>query len=118
MCIHTYSSMCSLYLWTDALYLNMRHSREHNKVCQGHLERKRETPSKREMVWFLYDGMITSSLSMRIEEVATSTLRSSRIGSVLTVVYLQPSDSRRLTVQETQHKCLDTLDVIGVVICR
>jgi hypothetical protein len=65
------------------------------------------------MVQFLHDGMRTSSLDVRIEEVATSRLWNRGIGSVSAVVYLQQSDSRRITVQEIQHKSLDTLDVIG-----
>jgi hypothetical protein len=66
----------------------MRHSKEHNKVCQGYLERKREISSKREMTQFLHDGMRMSSLGVRIEEVAISRLWSSRINSISTVVYL------------------------------
>jgi hypothetical protein len=48
----------------------------------------------------------TSSLGVRIEEVVASRLWSSRISSV-------SSDSRRLKMQETERKGLDTLDVIG-----
>jgi hypothetical protein len=55
----------------------------------------------------------TSSLGVRIEEVVASRLWSSRIGSVSIVVYLKPSDSRRLKMQETERKGLDMLDVIG-----
>jgi hypothetical protein len=52
----------------------MRHNREHNQVCQGHLERKRETLFKREMTRFLHDEMRTNSLSVKIEEVVVSRL--------------------------------------------
>jgi hypothetical protein len=77
------------------------------------LREKERISSKREMVQFLHDGMRTSSLDVRIEEVATSRLWNRGIGSVSVVVYLQQSDSRRLTVQKIQHKSLDTPDVIG-----
>jgi hypothetical protein len=43
----------------------------------------------------------------------TSRLWSRGIGSVSDVVYLQQSNSRRLMVQEIQHKGLGTPDVIG-----
>jgi hypothetical protein len=43
----------------------------------------------------------------------TSRLWNREIDSVSTVVYLQQSDSRRLTVQQIQHKCLGTPNVIG-----
>jgi hypothetical protein len=58
------------------------------------------------MVQFLHDGMRTSSFDVRIEEVAASRLWNIGIGSVSAVVYLQQNDSRRLTVQEIQHKGL------------
>jgi hypothetical protein len=77
------------------------------------LREKERISFKREMVQFLHDGMRTSSLDVRIEEVATSRLWNRGIGSVSAVVYLQQSDSRRITVQEIQHKSLGTPDVIG-----
>jgi ribosomal protein L31E len=77
------------------------------------LRDKERISSKREMVQFLHDRMRTSSLDVRIEEVATSRLWNRGIGSVSAVVYLQQSDSRRITVQEIQHKSLGTPDVIG-----
>jgi hypothetical protein len=57
--------------------------------------------------------MRTSSLDVRIEEVARSRLWNRWIGLVSTVVYLQQRDSQRLMVQEIQHKNLGTSDVIG-----
>jgi ribosomal protein L31E len=88
------------------------HNKEHNKVCQGHSERKKETRSKREMTQFLHDEMRTSSLDVRIENVVTFRLWSSGIGSVSTVVYLQPSDFQRLTVQEKQDQRKKLLPII------
>jgi hypothetical protein len=76
------------------------------------LREKERISSKREMVQFLHDGMRTSSLDVRIEEVAASRLLNRGIGSVSAVLYLQQSDSRRLTVQEMQRKGFDTSDVI------
>jgi hypothetical protein len=57
--------------------------------------------------------MRTSSLDVRIEEVATSKLWNKGIGSVSAMVYLQQSDSRRFTIQEMQRKSLGTSYVIG-----
>jgi hypothetical protein len=54
-----------------------------------------------------------SYLGTIIEELVASRLWSNGIDSVLVVVYLQPNNSRRLTVQEKQRKCLGTLDIIG-----
>jgi hypothetical protein len=53
-----------------------------------------------------------SSLGVKIEEVATTRLRSSEIGYVSVVIYLQSSNYLRFMMQEIQHKSLDTSDVI------
>jgi hypothetical protein len=65
------------------------------------------------MIQFLHDEMRTSSPDVRIEEIAASRLWNIGIGSVSAVVYLQQSDSQRLTVHEIQHKGLGTPDMIG-----
>jgi hypothetical protein len=72
---------------------------QHDKIKT--LTDKKRTSSKREIVQFFHNGMRTSSPGVRIEEVAASRLWSSEIGSVSAVVYLQPSDFQRFTVQET-----------------
>jgi ribosomal protein L31E len=76
------------------------------------LREKERISSKREMIQFLHDGMRTSSLDVRIKEVAASRLWNRGIDSISAVVYLQQSNSRRLTVYEIQHKGLGTPDVI------
>jgi hypothetical protein len=50
---------------------------------------------------------------VRIEEIMTSKLWNSEIGSVPAVVYLQQSDFQKFTVQEIQRKGFDMSDVIG-----
>jgi hypothetical protein len=77
------------------------------------LRKKKRNTIQRKMTEFLHDRMRMSSLVARIEEVVASRLWSNGIGSDSTVVYLQPSDSRWLTVQEMQRKWLGMLDVIG-----
>jgi hypothetical protein len=76
------------------------------------LKEKERISSKSDMVQFLHDGMRTSNLDMRIEEIVISRLWNRGIDSVSVVVYLQQSDFRRLTVQEIQHKGLGTPYVI------
>jgi hypothetical protein len=63
---------------------------QHDKIKA--LREKERTSSKGEIVQFLNDEMRTSSLGMRIEDVAVSRLWSSGISSVSVVVYLQSSD--------------------------
>jgi hypothetical protein len=62
------------------------------------LREKERTSFKRKIIQLLYDEMRTSSLGMRIEEVAASRLWNRGIGSILAVVYFQQNDSRRLIV--------------------
>jgi hypothetical protein len=64
------------------------------------------------MVKFLHNGMRTSSLNVRIGDVAAFRLWNKGIGSVSIVVYLQQSNSRRLTAQEMQRKGFGTSYVI------
>jgi hypothetical protein len=62
------------------------------------LREKERTSFKRKIIQLLYDEMRTSSLGMRIEEVAASRLWNRGIGSISAVVYFQQNDSRRLIV--------------------
>jgi hypothetical protein len=53
------------------------------------LREKKRTLSKREIVQFFHNGMRTSSLGKRIEEVAASRLWNRGINLVSAVVYLK-----------------------------
>jgi hypothetical protein len=70
-------------------------------MCQGHLERKKEISFKREITQFLYDGIRTNSLGTKIEEIMTYRLWNRGICLVSAMVYLQTSDSQKLTMQKT-----------------
>jgi hypothetical protein len=90
-----------------------RYDKEHNKMCQVHLAREREPPSKIEIIQFFHNSMRMSSFGVRIEDVAVFRMWRSGISSISAVVYYQLSDSQKFLMQETQCKSLGILNVIG-----